>query len=66
MYIVEITMTGVKNKQYVKSIEGRVPVLGSLKEAEPLSYECALQVKKALESELTCGKAQTNIITDFR
>lgn len=66
MYIVEITTTGVKNKQYVKSIETRVPLLGSLEEAEPLSRECAARTKDILEKELICGKATIHLVTDFR
>lgn len=66
MYLVEITTAGVKNKQYVKSIETRVPLLGSLEEAEPLSQDCALVAKNVLEEELTCGKATVALREDFR
>lgn len=66
MYLVELTTMGVKNKQYVKAIETRTPLLGSLAEAKPLSYACALRAKQALEKELTCGKATIERIPDVR
>ncbi|EJC3746448.1 hypothetical protein UA3_02502 [Enterococcus faecium EnGen0263] len=62
MYYVEVKTKGVKNKQYVKSVYNDFPILGSWEEAEPFSQECALKVKKKLETELTCGKAVVSII----
>lgn len=49
MYYVEVQTRGVKNKQYVKSVINNYPLLGSWKEAEPFSKECALQIKSFLE-----------------
>ncbi|EMF0180484.1 MULTISPECIES: hypothetical protein [Enterococcus] len=62
MYYVEVQTREVKNKQYVKSVINNYPLLGSWKEAEPFSKECALQIKSVLEQELICGKAIVNIV----
>lgn len=66
MYYVEVEARGVKNKQYVKAMMyDEYPLLGSRKEAEPFSKECAERIKKKLESELHCGKASVRIVEEL-
>ncbi|MBO1136471.1 hypothetical protein [Enterococcus faecalis] len=66
MYYVEVKTRGVKNKQYVKALMyDELPLLGSAKEAEPFSKECAIKVKEKLESELHCGKATVSIVKEI-
>lgn len=63
MYYVEVTTKGVKNKQYVKALRyNEFPLLGSVKEAEPFSKECAIKIKEKLETELQCGKAIVKVV----
>lgn len=66
MYYVEVETKGVKNKQYVKAMMyDEYPLLGSKKEAEPFSKECAERIKKKLEYELHCGKASVQIVKEL-